>query len=93
MLKQVRVGSQINKWVVSSDLGLVGCFVDEWDLFISKLYQGNITLGDKPDKLVWTVNAREGQVTASLVYSAIVLKRSFTGSDGAQTGLGGGLHL
>ena len=93
MLKQVRVGYQINKWVVSSDLGLVGCFANEWDLFISKLYQGNITLDDNPYKLMWTVNAREGQVTASLAYSVIVLKRSFTGSDGGQTGLGGGLHL
>ena len=76
MLKQVRVGSQINKWVVSSDLGLVVCFADEWDLFISKLYQRNITLGDKPDKLVWIVNAREGQVTARLTYRFVIMNNN-----------------
>ena len=81
MLKQVRVGSQINKRVVSSDLGLVVCFADEWDLFISKLYQGNINMCAKSDKLVWDFNASEGQVTATLAYLSLVLNIGFIGSD------------
>ena len=77
VLKQIYLGSSINRWVDSSNLGLAGHFVEEWDFFISKLYQWNIMLNDKPDKLVWSVNSREALVTASLDYHSIVLKRKF----------------
>ena len=58
---------------------MVGCFAEEWDLFITKIYQGNINLCAKLDKPVWDFNAREGQVTARLAYHSIVLNSNFIG--------------
>ena len=81
LLNQIHLVPNLNRWADSFILGLAGHFAEEWYLFISKLYHGNIMLNDKPDKLVWSVNAREGLVTASLAYRSIVLKSSFSGSE------------
>ena len=79
VLKQIHLGLEINRWDNSSVLGLDGHYVEEWDVFISKLCQCNITFSDKPYKLVWSVNTREGLVMASLSYRSIISKRNYSG--------------
>ena len=60
VLKDIHLVSGNNIWQNAKVLGLVGCLAEEWDRYISNLYQGNISLSSNLDKLVWAFNAREG---------------------------------
>ena len=52
VLKDIHVDSRNNIWMDSKVLGLVGRLDEDWDLFISNLYQENITLSANSDKMV-----------------------------------------
>ena len=56
----------MQRWVRLLDLG--------WNAYGSKLYQGGITLCDKPHKLVWVYNIKEGLVTDMLAYHSLFME-------------------
>ena len=67
-------------WDRVLDLVLGGYNDLEWNLYVSKLYPGGITLCDNPEKLVWFDTKKEGLVTAMLAYHSMVMKGSIYGN-------------
>ena len=70
----------MQRWDRSLDLGMDGNNDLEWNLYVSKIYQGGINLCDKPHKLVWVYNKKNGSMTAMLAYHSMVMKGSIDGN-------------
>ena len=70
----------MQRWARSLDLGMDGNNDLEWNLCVSITYQGGITLCEKPHKLVWFYNKKNGSMTAMLAYHSMVMKGSIDGN-------------
>ena len=70
----------MQRWDHLLDLGLDGNSDEEWNEYVSNIYQGGISLCDKIDKLVWVYNIKEGLVTAMLAYHSFCMEDSLAGT-------------
>ena len=58
----------ILSWLHFVDLKLTGGFVKEWDKYVDSLNRARIFLLDSSDRLVWSYNKANGEVSAKMAY-------------------------
>ena len=59
-------------WISSKDLRLQGDLDLEWDSYVSHLYSTGVILTKCSDRLAWTFNKKNGNVSAKLAYQSLV---------------------